>query len=104
MADLQLLEEDEDLCSLCDDIELLFADASQGKGKVVLTSKRMLWLSAEDVDGDTRPPYSVVFDDIIMHAISRDGGFPPCLYMQIDTGEYFSGDEQDAARYSPARP
>ncbi|KAH9576336.1 hypothetical protein CY35_01G156100 [Sphagnum magellanicum] len=54
-------------------------------GTLYVTTRRLVWLSDEDV----HKGYAVDFLSLTMHAISRDeDAYPqPCIYSQIDGGE-----------------
>eukprot|EP01066_Platyproteum_vivax_P017185 Platyproteum_vivax@DN7311_c1_g1_i1.p1 len=61
----------------------------EGKGKLHLTTERVIWLSTED-----NKAYAVTYPDIVLHAVCRDlDSFPkPCLYCQIS----FTEEENDS--------
>ncbi|CAI5502764.1 unnamed protein product [Closterium sp. Naga37s-1] len=61
-------------------------------GNLYITSKRVVWHS-------THTPHGVAVSlvDLSMHAISRDlDAYPkPCIYTQVDTGDWEDEDEED---------
>lgn len=68
-------------------VEIAFSDGNKvGKGKLIVTSKRVIWLGEGPSAGkayDFDVPY------IILHAISRDPeSYPvPCMYCQLNVDE-----------------
>ncbi|CAM9224297.1 unnamed protein product [Phaeothamnion confervicola] len=78
-----VLEEGEEVLYECRDVTFALApDALEGSGSLVVTSKRVVWLSGTSADKafDFDVPY------ICLHAVSRDPHtFPlPCIYCQLD--------------------
>jgi hypothetical protein len=85
------LWEDETIDFIQQSIELHFNNETNsfGKGKLFITSKRVVWLSD---NGEKSVDFDVPY--ITLHAISRDvQTYPkPCVYCQVDVDE----DEIDA--------
>jgi hypothetical protein len=83
-----VLESGESIDYRLDGVELAFSaeSAKEGRGELIVTSKRVLWIAAEKAY-DFDVPY------IILHAISRDPeSYPdPCIYCQLDV----DGDDED---------
>ena len=87
------LWEGESLDFQLDGVELSFSsirESSASKGKLFITSRRLLWLSSTS---DEAFDFDIAF--ITLHAISRDpSSYPlPCIYCQLDVDEF--GDEGD---------
>jgi len=91
---LPLLQAGETIDFELEDVSLSFyADASKaidGRGKLYVTSKRVLWIG-ESASFDFDVPY------IVLHAITRDvDSYPtPCLYCQLDEEEAYVDREDD---------
>jgi len=103
---LGCLEADETLSSLHDDIELHVGAHGCGTGRLLVTTKRLVWLPSDAAaDAPADPTHSIRLDDVIMHAISRDTeSFPkPCIYMQVDAGRTVEATPAEAAAIVAAR-
>jgi len=72
-------------------------------GTLYVTTKRLVWLSDEDV----HKGYAVDFYSLSMHAISRDvEAYPqPCIYTQIENGNETEEEfEEDEDAQEPLEP
>eukprot|EP01098_Paradermamoeba_levis_P009772 TRINITY_DN4089_c0_g1_i2.p1 TRINITY_DN4089_c0_g1~~TRINITY_DN4089_c0_g1_i2.p1 ORF type:complete len:191 (-),score=73.29 TRINITY_DN4089_c0_g1_i2:245-817(-) len=69
--------------------------SSEGKGKLFVTTRNVIWLSEEDKSKG----FSLDFHFISIHAISRDTQFfaHPCIYCQLDVrgGEEEEEEEEE---------
>lgn len=87
------LWEDETVDYKLDHVELAFQVTDKlGLGSLFITSKRLVWLSA-----DNNKAYDFDIPYISLHAISRDPGTYPkaCIYCQVDCEEQFNDNEDD---------
>jgi len=86
------LWEDETIDYELDDVELSFGATKPvvGNGKLMITSKRVLWIGTGESAYDFDVPY------IALHAITRDPDsyHKPCIYCQLDCEED-QGEESD---------
>jgi nucleotide-sensitive chloride channel 1A len=80
-----LLSGDERILIQCDNVQLfLTAEQAEGTGRLFVTSRQLLWLSATDPAKDC----ALSFPKIAIHAISRDDTYfqhGDCIYCQLDT-------------------
>ncbi|PNH08916.1 Chloride conductance regulatory protein ICln [Tetrabaena socialis] len=89
--------DEEELSSQCLDVEFVLAGdgASAGAGVLYLTTRqviaaatalrpRVVWVSSQPAG----PAFALRYQQIIMHAISRDPSSyaKPCIYLQLDEG------------------
>ena len=68
-------------------VEMAFSDGNKvGKGKLIVTSKRVIWLGEGPSTGKA---YDFDVPFIILHAVSRDPeSYPvPCMYCQLNVDE-----------------
>lgn len=87
------LQDEESVRQTFHDIELSFsADKPiEGCGKLIVTSRRIIWLGYDDKAYDFDVQY------IILHAITHDpSSYPkPCLYCQLDCDEWEDMNDND---------
>ncbi|KAL6060388.1 Methylosome subunit pICln [Balamuthia mandrillaris] len=95
-----LPEEDEEVRLVQPHATLYLGETKEGEGTLYVTTKHVIWLSAEDESKG----YSMDFYYILLHAISRDSSaFPyPCIYCQLDSSQQGEDEEEtitDEARF-----
>uniref|UniRef100_A0A0G4G8X1 Methylosome subunit pICln n=1 Tax=Chromera velia CCMP2878 TaxID=1169474 RepID=A0A0G4G8X1_9ALVE len=79
---LPSLGEDERVYASEDAVSAVTGETDQGRGKLVLTTRRLVWIS--EVDSGTRS-FAIDLVDLVLHAISNDGSAHPrpCVYCQL---------------------
>ena len=86
-----MLGDGESVLHRCDDVELAFVSGPPvGRGRVVVTSQRLLWL------GEQRS-FAFSVPSILLHALTSDpDSYPrPCLYCQLDLESDMRGPDDD---------
>ncbi|KAF8821005.1 Nucleotide-sensitive chloride conductance regulator (ICln) protein [Cardiosporidium cionae] len=81
----QLEEEFEETIALSEPQTVLqLFSKDEGTGTLYLTSRRVIWLSSQDLDKG----YAMDYPFIVLHAISRDPATfeHPCIYCQLREG------------------
>lgn len=107
-GDLPALGDDEELRLSEPKTRLYTGQDLQGEGVLHLTTRRLVWLNAQNPAAS----YAIDYPFVSLHAVSRDkASWPePCLYCQLKTEEADeNGDEEDEPtipelRFVPAEP